>query len=207
MKPPDLGGGEAVVAAAAIRAMMDARWEAADLLSRKSPSAAQDFLRARAAELATSWSGRDQVMSVALDAAADDLQQGSPPLGSGALFFFARPPAPADKVDVQRAVFARLGAEDLEVDNVVARLEAEHRGELSGASAFAELSRRLLNDARLHKHLWDDPRIPAGPDLRLVMLCSVPRLIDRARAIDPMRLRTVHALFKWPRGGAAHKAK
>jgi hypothetical protein len=65
---------------AADDAVMAARWECADLLSRKSPEAARDLLLGHAAELAGSPRPRDRVLSKALEAGAADIAAGRRPL-------------------------------------------------------------------------------------------------------------------------------
>jgi hypothetical protein len=190
----DRAGGD-VLATVALRAVSEARWQAADVLSRKPAPVALDLLRARAAELAMSPLGRDQVMSVALLTVVDDVTDGGPPLADGALFFFGASMEPRRRLPMQRRVFAALRPCDGEADAVVRQLEAEH----PPATPGAEIAARLLDDARLHKQLWDDPRIPADLETRLVMLCSVPRLVDRARELDPLRLRALRPIARWSR--------
>jgi hypothetical protein len=60
-------------------AVAEARWEAADLLSRR-PALAADLLRGHAAELAASPTARDQLLGLALERAAADLDAGRAPL-------------------------------------------------------------------------------------------------------------------------------
>jgi hypothetical protein len=59
---------------------MAARWECADLLSRKSPEAARDLLLGHAAELAGSPQPGDRVLCRALEAGAADIAAGRHPL-------------------------------------------------------------------------------------------------------------------------------
>ena len=60
-------------------AVAEARWEAADLLSRR-PALAADLLLGHAAELAASPVRSDQLLSLALERAAADLDAGRAPL-------------------------------------------------------------------------------------------------------------------------------
>ncbi|NBB17614.1 hypothetical protein GVN21_19815 [Caulobacter sp. SLTY] len=55
----------------------EARWEAADLLSRRGGAAAVDLLRGHSGELAVSPLARDRLLAMALDQAADSLASGS----------------------------------------------------------------------------------------------------------------------------------
>ena len=191
---------DSVLAAVVVTALMDARWESAELLSRRSSGAAPELLRARAAELSLSASGREQVLGLALAAAADDVEQARSPLGDGALFFFAESVGRAEQLRWQRAVLALAGTADARADALVRELEAAHRQEGGQGVSAAELACRLREDALLHKRLWDDPRIPADAPTRLVMLCAIPRLVDRSRALDPRPLRSLHDLIPWPAG-------
>jgi hypothetical protein len=196
--PGPLGGHE-LLGSAVIAAVRDARWEAAELLSRRTPAAAADLLHGRAGELAASPSGRSQLASLALEKAAADIQRGRSPISPGAVFFFGRSATPEARLEVQRAVFAGFRPADDAAAGLTTDLEAELRTRLGAPAGDAALSGPLLDAGRLHKLLWDDPRIPAAPAVRLVMLCSIPRLVDRARALDPLRLRTLRNLVR--RGG------
>jgi hypothetical protein len=60
-------------------AVAEARWEASDLLSRR-PELAADLLRGHAAELAASPDQADQLLCLALERAATDLDAGRAPL-------------------------------------------------------------------------------------------------------------------------------
>ena len=192
MKPPDFSGLRELVRLAAIHAAMAARWEASDFSNRFRDLAVPDLLRARAAGLARSGAGRDQLLSLALAAAADDLQHGRAPLGAGALFWSEAANDPAERLRIQREVLALSGSADVAADALALHLEAEHRRDVGPGG----VATRLVRDARLHKRLWDDPRLRADARTRLVMLCSVPRLMDRARSLDPLRLGGVVDLIK-----------
>ncbi|MET0294694.1 MAG: hypothetical protein ABW042_06710 [Phenylobacterium sp.] len=71
MPPPDR---------AAQAALAEARWTACDLLARRGPALAADLLRGQAAELAGSQRVPDRLLADHLDRAADDIEQGRPPL-------------------------------------------------------------------------------------------------------------------------------
>ena len=94
------------IASAAVEALLAARWECADVLSRRPARLAADLLRGHAAELATSPLASDQVLSLALDTAARDIEAGNPPLDGGAMFLFAD----AFPVDGARQEHSRDGA-------------------------------------------------------------------------------------------------
>lgn len=72
MGPPEPSGEAAALA--------EARWTASDLLARRSPELAPDLLRGQAAELAGSAGDHDRLLARFLDQAADDIEQGRPPL-------------------------------------------------------------------------------------------------------------------------------
>lgn len=200
MKPPDNPSEDELLGSAGTLAMMEARWQATRLSSRRPESAVPDMLRGLAEELATSPIARDQLLSFALEAAAEDLLNGRPPLANNALRWRASAVDRAEQLRIQREVFERFGSAEEAAYAVVTALEAKHRREVEGPGAFAGVANRLLDDARLHKLLWDDPRIRADAAARLEMLCSVPRLVDRARELDPLRLGLVRSIVKWPRG-------
>jgi regulator of nucleoside diphosphate kinase len=175
------------VRAAAVAALAVARWEAADLLSRRPPELVPDLLDGRAVELALSPLGADQVLSLVLEAGARDLRAGRPVLADGVLFLVRDgPPDAAARRAVRQGVPRRpadVFVRDLEL---VEELEARHRATGVAGAALAE---RLIADARLHAALWDDPRIPAGPAVRRLMRASVPLILDRVRRLDPTRVR------------------
>jgi hypothetical protein len=176
-----------VIASAAIVALMDARWESSDLLSRRAPQLTPDLLRGHAAELAASPIGRDQLLSIALDAAARDLDQGRSALANGALFLIDDPSPEAEaRTAVRNAALSQGGVPLAESQRVADDIEQRQRRE---CIEVRELSLRLTAEARLQELLWDDPRIPADSRTRLVMLCSVPRLLRRAEELDPARAR------------------
>jgi hypothetical protein len=173
------------VAAAAVEAMMEARWEASDLLSRRPPPLACDLLQGHAAELAGSAIAHDQVLSLALDAAARDLAAGRAPLADGALFLFQEPaPEPAARQAVREGALREDGVPLADSHRVAEEIEERRRRE---GGEPGELAGRLVAEARLHELMWDDPRLPATSRTRLVMLCSAARLIERAEALTPDR--------------------
>lgn len=185
-----------LVTAAAIVALMEARWESNDLLSRRSITLAPDLLRGHAAELAASAIGRDQLLGLALEEAARDLEGGRPPLADGPLFLVDEPArACPGRSALRDEVLGGGGVPLAESQRVADEIEQRQRRE---CIEVRELSQRLVSEARLQELLWDDPRIPATGRTRLVMLCSAPRLLERARELDPSRSRR----RRDPEGGA-----
>ena len=96
----DPGPGRGVLGAAVIGAIEHVRWEAIELLNRHESPHAVDLLRSRATELADSAAGRDQIRSVVLERAAEDVEHGRTPLGDGAAFYFDEPAGPARRLAV-----------------------------------------------------------------------------------------------------------
>ena len=184
----DPGASPGVLSAAVIGAVEHVRWEAIELLSRQKSPYAVDLLRARASELADFAAGRDQISNVVLERAAEDIEHGRAPLGDGAAFYLDQPAGPARRLAVRRGVFTQFQLMEREADDLVVRLEADMGRALTGPRANSGLPNQLLDEARLHKLLWDDPRITATCAHRLIMLCSIPRLIGRARELLSLRL-------------------
>ena len=171
------------VAGAAVEALLAARWEVAELLSRRPSLLAADLLRGRAAELATSALAGDQVLSLALETAAGDIEAGQPPLDEGALFLFADTGSLAGARESIRGMVMRQPGEPAPAaSDLVAEIERRLADE---RLTPAELSARLAAEARLQEALWDHPRLPAPTSVRLAMLCSIPKLAERAAELDP----------------------
>lgn len=179
MRPPD-GPGNPVVAAAALGAFTEARWRRGDLLSRKSANLAPDLLRGHAAEMAFSPIGRDQVLSLALVAAANELEAGREAADERAAFFRAPGPDESARLVVRARTLSLDVDATCEARGVVEELERRYGPECAGGFELAE---RLRNDASLHELLWDDPRLPCTDRVRLAMLYSAPKLLERADAL------------------------
>lgn len=173
------------LAHAVITALAAARWHAADLASRRPPEIVPDLLSGRAAELACSPIADDQLLSLALDVAAQDVRSGRPALAGGVLSFFpARGGAGA--AQTRDPEVTTDGVRLVRDMDLVADLEARRRSlGLSGA----ELSSRLAEDARLQDLLAEDPRIPADEHVRGLMRASLRPILERSRALDPNVLR------------------
>ena len=174
-----------LVARSAVEALLAARWESADLLSRRPACLAADLLRGHAAELATSPFARDQVLSLALETAARDIDSGAAPLDQGAMFLFEGDACGMRaRESIRDAVLAQPSPSSPTdvVGEFERRLAPEHL-------AASELSRRMEAEARLQEALWDDPRLTAQPAVRHAILCSVPRLTARAADLEAGRRR------------------
>jgi hypothetical protein len=141
------GGSGRVDLAQALRAIeAEARWEALDLVARRGREAACDLLRGHAAELACSTAGRDQLLSLALDQAADALETGE------------TSPQP-----------------DLSAFRQVRSVDASVQRRIRRRAAAGAIPPDPLDDAArtLHERLWADPRIPADDACRAGMLAGL----------------------------------
>lgn len=169
------------VASAAVEALLAARWECADLLSRRPSPLTADLLRGHAAELAGSAIAGDQVLSLALETAARDIEAGDDPLAAGVLFLMA---------DAARTASARQSIRDDVLGQTVTSAPVDIVTEVERRLSDqrlppADLAHRLAAEARLQEALWDDPRLPAGTAVRVAMLRSVEKFIARAAELDP----------------------
>lgn len=187
MKPPD--GNAHIAAAAALGALTEVWRRGSGLLSREVADAAPGLLRGHAAEMASSPLGRDQVLSLALLTAADDLEGGRTPSATHDLAL----PDLAPDDDARQTVRSRVLLSGLMPTAAARRaayeLEQRHRPECAGD---LELSARLTAEADLHQRLWDDPRLPGDDRTRLTMLFSVPQLLERAEGLRPRRGTEAH---------------
>lgn len=182
MKPPDERRGE-LIAGAAFGALVDARWHTQDLISRRPKEATPDLLRGLARAMAFSPIARDQVLSVALLLAAEELERGGDVQGLAALAVLQRlEPAEAERLALRQEIFSAGAVPAAESHEVVASLERRYGPE---CRTPVELAGRLRDEAGLHELLWDHPRLPAAGRARLVMLFSVPKLLDRVRELEP----------------------
>ena len=177
------------VEAAIQQALDEAAWEWSDVRSRRPADLAPDLLSARADELGGSPSARDQLTAIALRATLAD---GAAPAPGDLL---GEPPTEAVRLELRRRVYATGGLPIHETSDLVASQEARYREALGAAADSAVIAARLLADADLHEAVWDDPRIPADDRCRLVMLCSIAKLRDRADELQraPRGLRAMVA--------------
>lgn len=160
-----------LLAAATADAVSAARWERIDLEARRPLMAHRDLLLAKAAELAMSPIGRDQLMSLALEYSVRDVDPDAPLLDI--------PARPAERAMIARRVFVRGPHRTSETESLVVQIEERHARRLVREARFDLLPGCLLQDATLQELLWDHPDIPATDDARLAMLCSIPKLLER----------------------------
>lgn len=195
MRPPDPG--PSLLRNLADEALREAWWERLEMSTRRPADLVPDLLRARAAELALSPIGRDQILSRAMDLIAERRREPSP---VDADVLFGGSPTEEQRLAVRQRVFAAGAQPSFASSDAAARVEERHRRSLADGSA-ALISHALTFDAALHETLWDDPRAPASDPVRLALLCSVPKLRERAAELAPRPLG-IPATF-WPktRGG------
>jgi hypothetical protein len=185
MRSPDCARSH-IAASAALAAVVEARLRSSDGASLQYLSGAPHLLRAHAAEMAVSPIGRDQVLSLALTRAAEDLEQGRSPDAADLNLFFEGAEVTAEaRLEVRRRVFQQGALPVAESRRVVEVLE---RRFLPECATLRALSRRLTEEARLHERLWDDPRLACDGRTRLIMLASVSKLLERADELDARRL-------------------
>lgn len=167
--------------AIAAAVLAKARWEAGDLLSRRSHESAIELLLAHAAELALLPDARDQLLSAALSEAAHDVSTGRTVLASPPTVF----------VDYD----GKLETARRAIRNKVFHHAADHwQAALEQAATFTRSlpinakpktgfadSTKDLTEAtvKLQRHLWDHPQIQANTNIRLVMFLSLPMLETR----------------------------
>ena len=173
----------ALLEAAAQEAISAASWERVDLESRRPDAAHIDLILGKAAELAFSPIGRDQLMSVALTKAACNPDAAGPLID---------PSVPAEERAAIAERVRRLGTPPAsETETLVGEIEERNVRQLGSDARFDLLPQRMRQDAVLHESLWDHPAIPAGDEVRLAMLSSIPKLLERVEALSsdwPRRL-------------------
>ena len=67
---------------------------------------------------------------------------------------------------------------------VVQEIEERHAKRLRQDARFDLLAECLKQDAVLQEAFWNHPGIPATDAVRLTMLCSIPKLRDRAEILS-----------------------
>ena len=153
-------------------------------------------MRGHAAELATSALASDQVLSLALETAARDIQPGTPPLDEAGVFLGAEEGDVAEARERLRMLVLQPSPAPSPVD-VVERTRAspcgpsvDGRPNSPAAHGGSQPSRGALGR----------PRIPAAIPVRLAMRQSIPKLRRRASELadeaPPARRNTAR--------GAAH---
>lgn len=165
-----------------------ARWETFDLVARRGREPAPNLLRGHSAELAGSPSGRDQLMSLALDQAANAIERGAQasevdlsPLLTPLLVL----PSVQASVRTQAAGLSSSAAEALRrhVANLLHAYRADGRSRRDDPS----MTELLREDVVLNQALWADVRILADERQRAFMLASVP-FLEAAAVADRRRL-------------------
>lgn len=164
-----------LIEAALADAVSAARWEWLDLATRRPDCAHDELILGRAAELALSPIARDQLLSIALERIAEE-----GPL-DGSLIDDRRD---CDgRATIAKRVFSLGPHKAADTDALVRTIEERHSRQLGADVRFDLLPQHLEQDAILHECLWDHPALPASDPVRLAMLCSVPKLQDRAQEL------------------------
>lgn len=160
--------------AAASEAISAAWWERVDLEARRPGECHADLILGKAAELAFSPIGRDQLMSLALEKGVRD------PDGPEPLVDISVPPE--ERAVIAKRVFRHAPHRASETEALVVRIEERTARQLDRDTRYDLLPQRIRQEAALQEILWDHPAIPAGDKVRLAMLCSVPKLLERVEA-------------------------
>jgi len=171
--------------AAASEAISAAWWDRLDLEARRPGEAITDLILGKAAELAFSPIARDQLMSLALMTGVRDTD------GTKVLIETSVPPA--ERAIIAERVFRQGPHKASDTDALVAQIEERNTRDLDHDARFDLLPQRIRQDAALQELLWDHPDIPARDDVRLAMLCSIPKLLERVETLSgslPWRLVT-----------------
>ena len=168
--------GATLLKAAAAEAVSAARWERVDLEARRPGEAHVYLIMAKAVELASSPIGRDQLMSLALAAGVRNSD------AAGLLVRSSAPPA--ERAVIEERVF-RLGPHSAaKTEALVVQIEDRHARRLGDDAGFDLLPQRLPQDPALQKSLRNHPALPAGDEVRLEMLWSIPKLLERVEALS-----------------------
>lgn len=178
-----------VVGAAVAEAVAGAQWDRVDLETRRPGLAADELMLAKAAELAMSPLARDQLMSLALDHAAQHFHPDYPVIDVDC--------EPDAREAIAHRIFAMGPHKASETEAVVALVEDRHSRRLCQDARFDLLADCLRQEAVLQETFWDHPDIPADDAVRLTMLCSVPRLRDRAEALSSSARIWRLPVFRW----------
>ena len=132
--------------AAASEAISAARWERVDLEARRPGEAHTDLILGKAAELAFSPIGRDQLMSLALVKGVRD------PDSAGPLVEPSVPPA--ERAAIAERVFRHAPHRASETEALVLRIEERNTRRLASNSRFDLLPLGIRQDAALQEVLW-----------------------------------------------------
>lgn len=156
-----------VVAQAAADAILQVQDEIVDLSAAQGRAGVIASLRSRSAELSNSAIAFDQIKTRALEQAADDIAWGRPPLSEWSIFLDEESrPSTAQRLALRLQVGPPEVA-DAEIASGLCRaIEARVRAEAGDECCVARLPRLLRREQMLHEALWDDPRVPATPEIR-----------------------------------------
>ncbi|MDP3173344.1 MAG: hypothetical protein Q8M88_02780 [Phenylobacterium sp.] len=143
-------------------------------------------LRAQACELGASAIGYDQISSLAFESAADDMAWGRTPLATWRPFALGAAGASILERRALRARLPRVDPEAMSRGEQIARA-IEHRllSKHDAFEAIREHSAALEGHAEIQSALWDDPRIAATSDVRLIMRATIDPLRHRIHALAP----------------------
>lgn len=172
-----------IVDAAVADAIAAAQWDRIDLQTRRPGQDPKDLLLAKAAELALSPIGRDQLMSAALEHGVQTFHPDRPLIDLDC--------CPGARSVIIDRVFALGPHKRSETENVVLAIEERHARRLGEDARYDLLAECLRQDAILQETLWSHPGIPASDAVRLTMLCSIPKLLERVEPLSgdgPWRL-------------------
>lgn len=161
-----------IVDAAVAGAVSAAQWERIDLQTRRPGQDAEELLLGKAAELAMSPIGRDQLLSAAVERVFQGFHQDHPLIDVDC--------CSAERSVIMDRVFALGPHRGSGTESVVLAIEERHAGHLSQDARYDPLAECLRRDAVLQEELWNHPGIPASDAVRLTMLCSIPKLYQRA---------------------------
>lgn len=163
--------GAEVVARAAAAAILQVQDEVLDLFAGRGRTGAIARLRARSRELSISGVAFDQIKSMALERAADDVSWGRPPLASWSIFLDEDGrPSPAERLALRLQVGPPDPADDKAARELRRAVEARILGEEQDAfTAARRLPQLLRREGLLQDALWDDPRLAASPPIRRLM--------------------------------------
>jgi hypothetical protein len=142
------------------------------------------LLTEQAANARLSPLGSDQLLAIALDAAAASGEFHAPILDA-----LRQPPDPLEQVQLRRQVFAQY-------DDIPARAVAKaapdwavHRANVRVREDPGLLAGWLRAAADLNAELWDHPALPVAPALRGLILACVAPLRQRANAVSYARIQ------------------
>ncbi|MEQ8936786.1 MAG: hypothetical protein RIE56_13435 [Amphiplicatus sp.] len=156
-------------------AFSKARWMCRDALSRRSWVSASELLLAHAAEIAGSFDGRDQLLSLALSAGVADIVAGRKPLDTFPSVTVHRGRR------TTRAEWNAVAKGNAEACEAAARLAADISDKAAQSECGMAVRRSLRDIAALQEALWRSPEIPADNNARMVMLLSAPLILDKSK--------------------------